>query len=223
MSFRFFDILFSSISLILLAPFFSIIIIVLKFTGEGKVFFSQNRVGKDRKNFKILKFVTMLQNSPNIGSKTITVKNDPRVLPFGKLLRKTKINELPQLINILFGDMSFIGPRPLTTEVYSLYPEHIKFLISSVRPGLSGLGSIIFRNEEDIIIGHKNKIDLYAESIIPYKGELEKWYISNSNIKIYFVLIFFTLWVIFFPKSKLLWYVFKTLPKPDPILASTLK
>ena len=98
--------------------------------------------------FKLYKFATMLKNSPNIGTGTITIENDPRVLPFGHFLRKSKINELPQLINILLGDMSVIGPRPLTPENNNLYSENVKDKLAKVRPGLSGVGSIIFRDEE---------------------------------------------------------------------------
>ena len=98
-----------------------IIFILLKFTGEGDIFFYQDRIGKNGKYFKLYKFATMLRNSPNIATGTITIKNDPRILPLGRILRKTKINELPQLFNILIGDMSFIGPRPLTPQNFKYY------------------------------------------------------------------------------------------------------
>jgi len=94
---RFFDILFSSIALAALSPLFIVVMIILRFTGEGEVFFRQNRVGKDGKKFEVIKFATMLKDSPNIGTGTVTVKHDPRILPFGKILRRAKINELPQL------------------------------------------------------------------------------------------------------------------------------
>ena len=100
---RFFDIIFSGLALLVLSPFFVIIILILKFSGEGEVFFFQERIGKDGKLFKLYKFATMLKDSPNLGTGTVTIKEDPRVLPVGKFLRKTKINELPQLINILIG------------------------------------------------------------------------------------------------------------------------
>ena len=101
----------------LLAP----IVIILRCSGEGEVFFLQDRIGKDGKKFKLFKFATMLKNSPNIGTHTVTMKSDPRVLPVGKVLRRTKINELPQLFNILIGNMSIIGPRPLTAQTFSSY------------------------------------------------------------------------------------------------------
>ena len=102
---RFFDILFSSLAILVLSPLFIPVILILKFSGEGEVFYKQKRVGKSMKEFDLLKFATMLKDSENLGTRDITIANDPRILPFGKILRKTKINELPQLINILFGDI----------------------------------------------------------------------------------------------------------------------
>ena len=134
---RFFDIIFSALAIILLSPLLIPVIIILKYSAEGQVFFLQERIGKGRKSFKIFKFATMLKDSPNIGTGTVTVQNDPRVLPIGKFLRKTKINELPQLLNILFGQMSIIGPRPLTDQTFSSYSENIKIVVSQVKPGLS--------------------------------------------------------------------------------------
>ena len=119
---RFFDILFSSIALLLLSPLLVPIVITLKLTGEGEVFFLQERIGKGGDKFKLFKFATMLKNSPNIGTGTVTMRGDPRVLPVGTFLRKTKINELPQLLNIFFGDMSVIGPRPQTQRCFDAFP-----------------------------------------------------------------------------------------------------
>ena len=146
---RFFDVLFSAMALLLLSPLLVPIVITLRLTGEGEVFFLQERIGKGGKNFKLFKFATMLKNSPNIGTGTVTMRGDPRVLPVGSFLRKTKINELPQLLNIFFGDMSVIGPRPLTTQTFGAYSESTQGLITQVRPGLSGVGSIIFRVGRD--------------------------------------------------------------------------
>ena len=120
---RFFDILFSSFALLVLSPLLIPVVIILKFSGEGEVFFLQERIGKNGKLFKLFKFATMLKDSPNLGTGTVTMKDDPRVLPVGKFLRKTKINELPQLLNIFFGDMSVIGPRPLTAETFGSYSD----------------------------------------------------------------------------------------------------
>lgn len=109
---RVFDILFSSLTIIILLPILVPILCILRLTGEGEVFFRQTRVGKDKVSFNLLKLATMLKNSEQLGAGTVTLKDDFRVLPYGKFLRKTKLNELPQLFNILLGDMSIIGPRP---------------------------------------------------------------------------------------------------------------
>ena len=131
---RLLDIIFSGLTILVLSPFLVAILIVLRFTGEGEIFFKQERIGKGGKKFQLYKFATMLKNSPNIGSGEITMRDDPRVLPLGKLLRKTKINELPQLFNILIGDMSVIGPRPLTPQTFDAYSETTQSLITQVLP-----------------------------------------------------------------------------------------
>ena len=219
---RVFDILFSGIALLILSPLLVPIVITLKLTGEGEVFFLQERVGKDGEKFKLLKFATMLKNSPNIGTGTVTMRGDPRVLPVGTFLRKTKINELPQLLNIFFGDMSIVGPRPLTSQTFGAYSENTQDLIKQVRPGLSGVGSIIFRGEEEIMHGATASVDYYANVIAPYKGALEEWFISNKSLNIYFVVIFVTAWAVLFPSTKLAWRMFKDLPKPPTELKQAL-
>jgi len=194
---RFFDIFFSTLFILLLTPFFFIIIIFLKFTGEGEIFFLQKRVGIDEKLFKVIKFVTMLKESPHTETGSVTIKNDPRILKYGNFLRKTKINELPQLINILLGDMSFIGPRPLTLDVFNKYPLEIRKKISKIKPGLSGIGSIYFRNEENFLSSSSFQSNFY-QSLVNYKGRLEMWYIDNISIKNYFYLIALTIIVLFY-------------------------
>ena len=209
---RFFDIFFSVLALIVLSPFLILVMIILKFTGEGEVFYLQERVGKDGKPFKLIKFATMLKNSPNIGTGEITVKNDPRILPFGKFLRKTKINELPQLINILRGDMSIIGPRPQTPRCFLAFSEKSQEAIKKVKPGLSGIGSIVFRNEEEILDDfNTDRLKFYDEIIASYKGKLEEWYMSHQNLYTYFMLIVLTIWVVIFPKSRIYNLVFRDL------------
>ena len=219
---RFFDVLLSAIALLLLLPLFLPIVILLRFTGEGEIFFLQERIGKDGKKFDLFKFATMLKNSPDIGTGTVTMKNDPRVLPFGRFLRKTKINELPQLLNIFFGDMSVIGPRPLTSQAFENYSDNIKCLIKKVRPGLSGIGSIVFRAEEEIMHGASGSIDFYENVIAPYKGELEEWFVLNKSLYIYFVAIFATAWAVLIPSTKIVWRVFKDLPEPPNDLKQAL-
>ena len=219
---RIIDIILSLLALLILLPLLLPIVVVLLLTGEHKVFYLQNRVGYKNQNFKIIKFATMLSNSANMGSGSLTLKNDPRVLPFGKFLRKTKINELPQLLNILFGDMSIIGPRPLTNETFSSYSFSMQEQINRVKPGLSGVGSIIFRNEEEIMNGASASIDFYKNVIAPYKGSLEVWFIANKGIYIYFIGIFITIWAVIFPKTKIAWKLFKSLPKPPENLKQYL-
>lgn len=217
---RFFDIAFSGAAIMMLAPILLSLIFILRVTGEGEIFFLQNRVGRGGKIFKLYKFATMLKDSPNMGAGTITVKNDPRVLPIGRLLRKTKINELPQLINIFKGDMSVIGPRPQTQRCFDAFPLTLQTKIIKVRPGLSGIGSIIFRNEENMIHTDNNPDKFYDDVVMPYKGSLEEWYVSRQTISNYFILICLTIWVIVSQNSDVIWKLFKDLPNPPEELKS---
>lgn len=214
---RIFDILFSSLAIILLFPLLIPIAIILKFSGEGEIFYIQERIGKDARPFGLLKFATMLKNSPNIGAGEITVKNDPRVLPIGKFLRKTKINELPQILNILLGDMSIVGPRPMVPKTYEQYGEAGKE-VYSVRPGLTGIGSIVFRDEEVYLANHKEPMKFYIDVIIPYKIKLEEWYLKHQSLWMYFLLIFLTAWAVIQPKSDLYLNILKDIPnKPEAL------
>lgn len=219
---RVFDILFSCLALLVLFPLLVPIVIILRCSGEGEIFFLQERVGRNGEVFKLYKFVTMLKDSPNIGTGTVTMKDDPRVLPVGKFLRKTKINELPQLLNIFFGDMSVIGPRPLTAQTFGSYSDSTQDVIKQVRPGLSGVGSIIFRGEEEIMHGATASVEFYDNVIAPYKGALEEWFVSDKGLYIYFMAIFITVWVVFFPKTSIAWRVFKGLPEPIEELKTPL-
>ena len=219
---RFFDIIFSSLALMVLAPLLLPIILILKFSGEGEVFFLQERIGKGGEVFKLYKFATMLKNSPNIGTMTVTMKDDPRVLSVGKFLRKTKINELPQLLNIFYGDMSVIGPRPLTSQTFGSYFPSTQKTIKRVRPGLSGVGSIIFRGEEEILEGSFASVDFYDNVIAPYKGSLEEWFVENKCLHIYFLAIFITVWAVFNPTTNMAWKIFKKLPEPPEQLKRIL-
>ena len=211
---RFFDILFSLLALLILLPIFIPVSLVLLLTGEHEVFYKQERVGYRNRIFGILKFATMLKNSPNMGSKDLTSRNDPRVLPIGKFLRKSKLNELPQLINILMGDMSFVGPRPLMKSGFDRYSDEMKARVYNVRPGLTGIGSIVFRDEELIITNSKlSPEETYRDIILPYKGALEIWYQEHQNFYTDLMLLFLTGWYIVFPKSDLVNKIFKSLPR----------
>jgi lipopolysaccharide/colanic/teichoic acid biosynthesis glycosyltransferase len=213
---RVFDILSSALALIILSPLLIPIIIGLKLTGEGYIWYLQKRMGLFNSTFDIYKFATMLKDSPNMSGGYITTKKDPRITPMGGFLRKSKINELPQLLNILFGDMSVVGPRPVMPESFAAYPDDVKKVIYNVKPGLSGIGSIIFRDEETLITEVKEKggdiWEFYKNTIYPHKGKLEQWYQANQNFIVDLKIIILTVWVILFPKSQLVYNWFPDLP-----------
>ena len=212
---RIIEILLALTAIIVLSPILILIILVLAITGEKKVFYFQERIGYSNQKFFIIKFATMLSNSPNMGTGSLTLQNDPRVLPVGKFLRKSKLNELPQLFNILKGDLSIVGPRPQMEVDFMKFPEKIKKEIYKVKPGLTGIGSIIFRDEESILsnISNEDPHDFYKRAIAPYKGELELWYQKNKSIIIDLKLIVLTAYVILFPNSDLYNRWFDNLPK----------
>lgn len=196
------DIFFSLLGIILFAPIGLVIALILKFTGEGEIFYLQPRVGKDGRIFNLIKFATMLKNSPNIGTGDITVQHDPRVLPIGGILRKTKLNEVPQILNILKGDMSIVGPRPQTPRYFAYFPESLQPTIKSMRPGLTGVGSIVFRDEESIVprLGD-DPVAVHKNFIAPYKAELEQWYKMNQSLLLDLKLIWLTALVVLSPGS----------------------
>ena len=160
----------------------------------------------------------MLSNSANMGTGSITLKNDPRVLPFGSFLRKTKINELPQIINIIIGDLSIVGPRPQMRVDFEKYSKEVQDKIYNVKPGLTGIGSIVFRDEESLISSaaeNEDPHDFYKRIIAPYKGEIEIWYQDHRSFLLDLKLIFITAWVIIFPTSTLYHRLFKNLPSRE--------
>ena len=217
---RLLDIVLSGLALLVLSPLLLPVVLILRLTGEGEVFFRQDRIGLHGKTFGLLKFATMLKNSPNLGTGTVTVKDDPRVLPFGRFLRKTKLNELPQLLNIFTGDMSVIGPRPQTRRCFDAFPARSQEQIVKVRPGLSGIGSIVFRDEEDLMHASAEPERFYDEDIMPYKGALEEWYVAHQGLWTYLCSIVVTAWVVVFPASTVFWRVFRDLPLPPPELVA---
>lgn len=210
---RILDLFFSVSALILLAPVFIIVIVILKFSGEGDIFYLQRRPGLHGKSFFLIKFATMMKNSSEIGTGAVTMKNDPRVLPVGKYLRKLKINEIPQLFNIFKGDMSFVGPRPLPFKNFEIYTAAEQSIIKKMKPGLTGVGSIVFHNEEEIIdkLGMPLKESL-KEVIMPYKARLESWYYVNQSITLYFKIIFITAWVVCFSNNRIINVLIPGLP-----------
>lgn len=205
------DIFIATIALVLLSPIFIPAIFILLLTGEHEVFYFQKRVGYKNKLFNIWKFATMVKNSPNIGTGEITLRNDPRVTRFGKLLRITKLNELPQIINVFKGDMSIVGPRPLMPVSFNLYSDQVQKSIYNCKPGITGIGSLIFRDEEKIVSDAEDPVAMY-ETIYPYKGALELWYHKNASATTDFLIIFLTGLSILFPGHNLTERIFKDLP-----------
>ena len=216
---RFLDVVLSFLALAVLAPFLLPVVVILRFTAEGEVFYIQERSGRGGHSFGLYKFATMLKNSPNIGAGEITVRGDPRVLPFGKFLRKTKLNELPQLWNIFIGDMSVVGPRPMVLNTYAYYTQDVREKLNTIRPGLTGIGSIFFRDEERYLADRDQPMEFYREHIIPYKSNLELWFVKNNSLWLYIKIIFITAWVVIFPSSTIADKVFVGIPKrPDNLM-----
>ncbi|GAB3025403.1 sugar transferase [Niabella terrae] len=213
---RFIDLIVSVIVFLILFPFMLPIVILLLLTGEHYVFYRQERIGHKNRKFNIFKFATMLKDSPNLGTGLITVRKDPRLLPIGGFLRMTKVNELPQILNVINGDMSLVGPRPLVDKTFDVYPEEVRKHIYESVPGITGIGSVIFRDEEELLSATKmERFEYYSKVIAPYKGELEMWYNKNKSLNVDAWIVFLTAWAIFNPKTTLPHRVFKGLPKRE--------
>ncbi|MBL4735533.1 MAG: sugar transferase [Flavobacteriales bacterium] len=211
---RLFDILTSFIALSILSPLLLPIMIGLKLTGEGHIFYYQKRIGYKNHPFMIWKFATMLLNSPNMKGGYITLRDDPRVTVMGGFLRRTKINELPQIFNVLLGTMSIVGPRPLAQVTYDAYPGEARDKVYDRKPGITGIGSVIFRDEERMMSSvDQEPMEFYIEHIAPYKGALELWYGMHATTLVDLKIIFLTIWVILFPTSILPYKLLKDLPE----------
>ena len=205
------DLIIAVLALVILSPLLIVSIIMLLLTGEHEVFFVQKRVGYKNKLFNIVKFASMLKNSPNIGTGEITLRNDPRVTRVGRFLRMTKLNEVPQIFNVLKGDMSIVGPRPLMAVSFRQYPDDVQQIIYNCKPGMTGIGSLIFRDEEKIVSAAPDPKAMYT-AIYSLKGSLELWYQKHASLYTDLMIIFLTAWTIVFPKNKLVYKVFKGLP-----------
>jgi len=225
---RLIDILFSSLGLLILSPMLLLTAIILRFTAEGEVFYRQRRVGKAGQVFGILKFATMLKDSATMGHGTLTVRNDPRITKAGKRLRLTKINELPQLWNVLVGEMSFVGPRPLTEKGMSRFNEQELMRIHQTKPGITGIGSLVFRDEEKLVSLYKDlgndPREYYVNYINPYKVRLEMWYFEHQSFKVDALILFATIYSIVTNQRKIAFQIFKTLPPlPHTLTVQYLK
>lgn len=222
------DIILSTVGLLFISPLFLCIMILLKVTGEKEIFYLQERMGLNNKPFYIYKFATMLKDSPNMGNKTLTVRNDPRITKVGRILRITKINELPQILNVIKGDMALVGPRPLLVKSFQNYTPEVQAVIYKNRPGITGLGSLVFRDEERLVTAYKklgkDPVQYYRTYIYPYKGALEQWYYHNASLLVDFKILFLTFWSLVNSNSEMVYKTFNNLPiKPASLTLSGIK
>ena len=188
---RLLDIVLSLLGLIFLLPIFVILAVWIKFDSQGSIFFRQIRVGKDGKDFRIYKFRTMIVNAEKMGIITIG-ERDPRITNSGYFLRKYKLDELPQLINVLKGEMSFVGPRPEVRKYVEMYnQEQLKIL--TVKPGITDYASIEYINEDEILGKSSDPEKTYIEEIMPQKIKYNMKYINNKTVIEYFKIIFLTI------------------------------
>lgn len=195
---RFLDLLFSFLGLIFLFPLFLFIAIAIKLSSNGPVFYQQSRVGLHGKMFNVLKFRSMRLNSDKLGLITVGGR-DPRVTSFGYFLRKYKLDELPQLINVFLGDMSLVGPRPEVKKYVDLYSEEQRRVLS-IRPGITDWASIYYRDENTILGQSSNPERDYIDIVMPDKLRYNLIYIENYGSLEYLKIIFSTLWYILVPR-----------------------
>lgn len=192
---RLFDIIFSFIGLIILSPLLFISALIIKLDSKGPVFHRGVRIGRFEKPFKAYKFRTMVKDAEKLGP-TSTAEDDPRITKIGRFLRKYKLDELPQLINVLKGEMSFVGPRPQVPWAVKLYTPEEKTLLN-VRPGITDYASIKFPNEEEILRGSKDPDKDYMEKINPEKIRLGLKYVKNHSLWIDLKIILKTIKTVF--------------------------
>lgn len=200
----------------------------LEIDGEHEAFYFQDRIGYMGKTVKVTKFVTMVKDSPNLGTGDITLRNDPRVLPVGKFLRKTKLNEIPQFWDVFIGTLSLVGWRPLMPRGFSDYSATVQEKIVHIKPGLTGIGSLVFRDEEGIMSRAKaegrNPRDCYRDDIMQYKGAVESWYVDHQGLLVDLKILVATALVVLLPNwtGYLKW--FHGLPTPEsPMIREMLQ
>jgi lipopolysaccharide/colanic/teichoic acid biosynthesis glycosyltransferase len=200
---RYFDLFFTLPGLLILMPIFLLAAILIKVDNPGPVFFHQERVGKDGKLFRIRKFRTMVMDAETIGTQITIGGRDPRITRIGYWLRKSKFDELPQLINVLLGTMSLVGPRPEVPKYMEKYPEETRRKILSVPPGITDFASIEFRDENEILGKAADPEKAYIEEIMPIKARYYMKYVEERSVFLDLKLIFLTFWRIFFPRKSM--------------------
>ena len=209
---RMVDLFVAILASLVLSPLMLLVALILRFTNEREVLFRQPRIGQGNQPFLVWKFVTMRRGSEHQG--TITSKNDPRVFPFGKLLRKTKINELPQLLNVIRGEMSIVGPRPQTEECFAYFPEEVRRRAFHCKPGLTGIGSVVFRDEEEIMARSQWGRAATYSRVMSFKGALELWHLENRSTMVDLKIILLTAITVVRPHTNLAYQWFQNLPEP---------
>ncbi len=175
------DCVIAGLGLLMLAPLMGVIAVLIKLDSPGSVFFAHERVGRYGRRFKVLKFRTMVQDAPRLGG-AITAKHDPRITRVGRFLRATKLDEIPQLWNVLKGEMSLVGPRPEVEKYVQLYPEEARQIILSVPPGITGLTQIRYRHEERLLAQQSDPEKYYREVILPQKIASDLEYVRTRGI-----------------------------------------
>jgi len=193
---RLFDLFFVIPGILVLAPILLLIALLIKVKDGGDVLFKQVRVGKHGNNFEVLKFRTMVLNAEKLGNK-VTTGDDPRITPIGHVLRKYKFDELPQLINVLKGEMSLVGPRPEVPEYVEFYPDDVRDIVLSVPPGMTDRASIEFVNENDILSGSTDPVNDYKNKVLPVKLDFYVDYVKERSLWLDFTLILKTIAAIF--------------------------
>lgn len=196
---RTFDLFWSILGLVVLAPLLALVAVVIKIEDGGPAFFRQVRVGRDGRAFRIWKFRTMVVDAERLG-RAITVGQDPRITRFGGFLRATKIDELPQLLNVLVGEMSLVGPRPEVTRYVDLYSDAQRAILS-LRPGITDLASIKYRHESDLLAQASNPDDVYVHVLLPDKIRINLDYAAQATLWNDFLVILATLGL--FPSDRL--------------------
>ncbi|PVE17126.1 glycosyl transferase [Clostridium perfringens] len=189
---RTFDLFFSLIGIIITIPILILVSIMIKLTSKGPIIFKQERVGKNKKIFYIYKFRTMTDCDDKASDRQVTVINDQRITRIGRILRKYKIDELPQLYNVLKGDMSFVGPRPEVKKYVKFYEEEYDEILK-IKPGITDLASIEYIDENTIISKYSDPEKVYIEEVLPKKLMLNKRYIEEMSIKNDIILILKTI------------------------------